>query len=77
MTLVPATSAALSACSAATAPSFPSSSNVPASILGRFRCDFGPKVSENGSASTICGRFDKKGKLQELEDKMVYLTLRK
>lgn len=56
MIRLPASDAALSACSAISAPSFPSSSKVPASTLGRFLCAFGPNVSEKGSVSTIWGR---------------------
>jgi hypothetical protein len=44
---------ASAASSAPAVPSFPSSSNVLASILGRFRWDFGPKVSLKGSVSTM------------------------
>lgn len=48
---------ASSALFAAASPTFPSSSKVPDSILGFLRWDFGPKVSPNGSVSTICERY--------------------
>lgn len=50
-------SLASEASSAAAKPSFPSSSNVPASILGFLRCAFGPNVSLKGSVSTIWDRY--------------------
>lgn len=77
MTPVPDCVAASSATSAAAAPSLPSSSNVPASILGFLRCALGPNVSPKGSVSTIWDRCEgRKSQGQGLSAVETSFTLR-